>query len=1569
MSETNRTSLADKVQNLELCLKSRHGQEVNYGRALREAIIANDHFTEIEVLKSLGDLHLQKGKLARHSAEFDKASALYSAALMRLKDKNILKTLNHRSNYMNRLSINLFQGHIPQFQYFLPGYWGTADSNIIRVAEICVQIDQKVAKQDFRSAEDTYTHELVAAITKGDIFVEQEILKSLGDLYLAEGKETFQKAQFIKADTMYNKALFIEILLKGMGHAARPEVEETLQHRMKQSLRFFTKKCRHIKHRKLFIGIRTISIIDTCDWILQPLTDTPNRAEGRQSIEQILKKHSKPASQRETTRSSIRESRTEVAAAAVEDNTDPACQHQDYLNKGDASLLTKDLDSAEKHFAGALRVAHVKDPTAKQYQTEVEPLCKLGDVYCKRGQKTGDGGDFVKAAALYNAAVVRSKDEAVNGKIRIAIINTEKAFVRYALGIHESVTLDNSSKHKQMLTEIRDQIKLEMETIDQQLDPYVHSADDPCVKETEAKRAQAVRLLFERIALGRKEFIGLLVDECMKVIGHPPCKHSLMGLGSQATGLVTPYSDLEFAILVEEESEESLLYFRKLTHYLHLKVVNLGETILPALGIKSLNDFYSDNPLDSWYHDSVTPRGFAFDGSMPKASKTPLGRQGTNTEPASELIRTPENMASMLQNDVTRYLKEGYHLSTVLRNPSLISGDQNLFDTYMGITVKILQADGGKMAIQLAQDTLMENIKRFNELGTVTAQIMDVKKGLYRFPALAVDCLALSSGVMPTTVWKTIDKMKMNKVVSAKNAHHLVVLVSISAELRLRTYIANGGQKENLSALASMKSVFGEKELPVQSKDESQQNAVKQVFYLSNEKQLFRYYYTALPLKAFLSKLKEMKIVNSVPELYDSSSDIQARMYFELCEYKQAIELLDKALSEDVATDRTILLHLLGKAWQKLGDHQKAIRYQKEALDRTKKIYGDGAAHTDIAKLLYCIGSVCERASDYEEAVSYYDQALQMFWQVYGRSTAHSNIATTLNRLGTLWERMGDPKKAIHYATQALQMEKTICSPNTTHLDIAIPLNTLGCAFHSLGNYRKSLAYLEQALQMTRSLYGQYAVHPNIALSLSILGKNWRKLGDSKRAIVYLEQALQMCRNIYGEDTAHPDIANIFTTMGMVLHDLGEYRRARSNHDQALQMCKNVYGQTKPHPETATALNNLGLIWYNLGDYKKAISYYDKALHMYRCVYGEGKAHFNIATSLNNLGQVWDAMGNHKKGIEYFEQALEMCRTIVGKGSEHPLIADIHNNLGEAWNNLNGYTNAIAHYESALKMYRSIHGPSKAHPDIAMSLGTVWGNCYGDYRQAISYHEQALHMYRSIHGQTATHAKIATSLNNLGDAWIHLGETRKGIRYFEQALKMYRSGQTKANQNVATVLFNLGKAWMDLGENRKSVDYLEQALLLYRGIYGQATPHPDVALLLATMARVWLNLADRRKAIRHHEQALQMYRSIHGQITPHPDIANILSDLGVALCGLGDHKTAKSYFEEALQMFRRIHGQSTAHPNIVNLLTNMGANMAFLGCETEALRLYEEASIMTVKLEPSDIRNSLMKQIEENLKI
>ncbi|XP_078657040.1 uncharacterized protein LOC144903091 [Branchiostoma floridae x Branchiostoma belcheri] len=1564
MSDTKMTSLANKLQNLELCLKSQHGQVVGYGRALREAILGKDDFMEVEVLKSLGDLRLEKAKLRKDSAEFDKAAALYAAALLRCKDPDVGETVEHRIRYMEKLSRQLLQGYSPHFRWLSPDYWGTADSNVLRVAEICDKLDRSVRN----SFEQTYTEMLVTAVGNSDMFLELEVLKSLGDFYLEKGKTTSDVSQFSKAAAMYNKALTT---------CGDPETKLTLKHRIK-----YMDKIREAVKKKT----------------------SPKKPRPRER-------------ELSTRKQSGNITRTEI----TQDQhlqTDRTRAYTNHLKEGHSSLARADLDSAEQHFAAALKMVHVRDPTTQQYQREVEPLCKLGDVYSKRGQQTGDGGDLVKAAALYNAAIARSQDQVLNGNTAIAIKEVDKLFLKCILDIH-FVTQDNTEKHKKQLKEMRDQIKLEMETIDQQLDPYVHDEDDPCVREIEAKRAQAVRQLFDKIAQQRKEFISQLVEECIGLMGPPPCKYALMGLGSQATGLVTPYSDLEFAILVEEESEECLEYFRNLTHYLHLKVVNLGETILPALAIKSLNDFYSENPLDNWYYDSVTPRGFAFDGSMPKASKTPLGRQGTKNKPPSELICTPQNMVSKLQNDATLYLKEGYHLATILRNPCLISGDQDLIDTYMDITVEILQADGGKMAQQLAQETLKENMERISNEETITARLTDVKKDLYRFPAVAVDCLALSSGIIPTTVWETIEEMENQQVISPNNAHHLTVLTSISAELRLRTYMANGGQKENLSALASVETTQHGQESSLQTNDEAQTNMLKPVFYIQNEKQLFRYYYTSVPLKKVLSESSEKKTnLTSLSELYDNSPKVCGMMYMELCKYRLATGYLNEALkkAEHKDTEKMELLIMLGFNQENMGDYHKSIDYTKEALQIQRSIYGQTTAHPRcLATIFNNLGSAWHQLGDYRKAISYYEQALQMKRSISVQGTEHPLVASSLNNLGGAWGDLGDYRKAIDYYEQALQMKRSIYGQNKAHPDIAYSLNSLGGDWYHLGDYRKAISYYEQALQMRRSIYGQGTEHPDIADSLNNLGTVWCHLGDYRKAISYDEQALQMRRSIYGQGKPHPHIAISLNHLGTAWQNLGDYRKAISYQEQALQMCRSIYGQNKAHPDIAYSLNSLGGDWYHLGDYRKAISYYEQALHMRRSIYGQGTEHPDIADSLNNLGTAWLDLGDYRKAISYYEQALQMRRSIYGQGKPHPHIANSLNHLGTAWQNLGDYRKAISYQEQALQMCRSIYGQTKPHPHIAASLnnlGSAW--CHmGDYRKAISYHEQALQMHRSIYGQGKPHPHIAISLNNLGLAWGDLGNYRQAISYLEQSLQMNRSiyGQATEHPDIATSLNNLGTAWDNLGDYRKAISYRERALQMRRSIYGQGTPHPDIATSLNNLGTAWDNLGDYRKAISYHEQALQMKRSIYGQNTEHPDIATSLNNLGGAWNHLGDYWKAISYQEQALQLSRSIYGLNKAHPEIANSLNNLGgawgklgdyrkavsyleqalqmwwaiygtahpdiayslyslgSAWAYLGDHRKALSLSKEALAMARQVFPSDTSHPLIKAIESNLGI
>ena len=183
--------------------------------------------------------------------------------------------------------------------------------------------------------------------------------------------------------------------------------------------------------------------------------------------------------------------------------------------------------------------------------------------------------------------------------------------------------------------------------------------------------ATKIQELFRDIQNMYVRLVSMLAKECESKLGQPPCSFAIIALGSVARMEATPFSDLEFAILHSDQAiGYKINYFRVFTHFFHLKVINLGETILPALGIKELNDFQSSDPNSSWFYDSETPRGISFDGAMPWASKTPLGRMGTKKKTALELIRTPEQMAEFQDEEVA--VKEGYHLgefSTMMLNP------------------------------------------------------------------------------------------------------------------------------------------------------------------------------------------------------------------------------------------------------------------------------------------------------------------------------------------------------------------------------------------------------------------------------------------------------------------------------------------------------------------------------------------------------------------------------------------------------------------------------------------------------------------------------------------------------------------------------------------------------------------------------------------------------------------------------------------------------------------------------------------------------------------------------------
>src|SRR5690606_33656892 len=75
----------------------------------------------------------------------------------------------------------------------------------------------------------------------------------------------------------------------------------------------------------------------------------------------------------------------------------------------------------------------------------------------------------------------------------------------------------------------------------------------------------SMQQIYQQISLEMRNFVKLMIEECKDVIGEPPCKYSIICFGSLARDEATPYSDLEFGVLIEDIAEkyyqQGILYY------------------------------------------------------------------------------------------------------------------------------------------------------------------------------------------------------------------------------------------------------------------------------------------------------------------------------------------------------------------------------------------------------------------------------------------------------------------------------------------------------------------------------------------------------------------------------------------------------------------------------------------------------------------------------------------------------------------------------------------------------------------------------------------------------------------------------------------------------------------------------------------------------------------------------------------------------------------------------------------------------------------------------------------------
>ena len=499
---------------------------------------------------------------------------------------------------------------------------------------------------------------------------------------------------------------------------------------------------------------------------------------------------------------------------------------------------------------------------------EIEPiksapiLHQLGKVYYLRGKQDSDSISLIQSAGLYNAAIVRSpnKQQEIEQDLKqLCKLILTKAGAKY----------QNADFIKQANTVI-DQFEIFRKHVKQQLKliPRIpESASESETNEMEENKINFVRNLQTRITRTYTEIMADLAKYCHDVMGNAPCKFAIIGMGSIARKEITPYSDFEHIIGLEDKisrkySQQELNYFRWFSVMFQIVVINLKETILPSLAIPSLNDFYGESNGENWFFDQITPRGVSFDGMMPHACKFPAGRQKPtiNKSWKTELIKPITEMLDYLTEESR--LKEGYHLNDILTKTCFVYGDETIFNEFQNEVIRSMDKRTNDERMESVKQQIKEDLENFATRTTLFQMYMhqdiNIKKVAYRSSTLFITAMGRICNIHELSCFEVIEKLAEQNEISSYAKQKQMYAVAVACEMRLRWYMECKSQTDNVKSSANS------------------QTAVERLFDIVGKPSTKRYFQIAYALQCDISKRLGLKkiLFHSSPKLINFSISI-----------------------------------------------------------------------------------------------------------------------------------------------------------------------------------------------------------------------------------------------------------------------------------------------------------------------------------------------------------------------------------------------------------------------------------------------------------------------------------------------------------------------------------------------------------------------------------------------------------------------------------------------------------------------------------------------------------------------
>ena len=780
--------------------------------------------------------------------------------------------------------------------------------------------------------------------------------------------------------------------------------------------------------------------------------------------------------------------------------------------------------NTEEDLATRLREQCYANGREKEPKRSAAIFHELGFLYMK---KYPDKISMIQAAALFNAGIVRKPDNVV--EIQKDLEKLCSMVLKAAGVLKGNVDLVSAAKTcKNAVIQYRSETVQEIA----KLHKIPDTSDLHVLHKAQKTKIKEVQILQNNITENYLSIMKYLSDFCLSILGQPPSlsRFALVGMGSLARKEITPYSDFENIIVLEEGSQlkenysEIVEYFRWFSVIFQIILINMGETVVPSIALPSLNDF--TKPNGDWFYDAYTPCGLSFDGLMPYACKHPLGRQKATRRKSgtTELIKPPSAMVQFLDRD--QNLKNGYHLADVLSKTCFVSGDRSVYEDFAERTCKKLtlhRQNKEEFAHDIKKQILDDQLKfdvNTNCSNMYSTSKFNLKRVIYRSTTIFISALGTFHGIKEASCFDIITRLREKELISREEKHHLQYAVAVACEVRLKIYMKREKQSDWIenrtlgSELSEILEVVGGK-------------CVVDYFTIA------RAFQSAVMTLKFEDPSQATKLNLHLDHKYTIDICCKLRLH------KTCIQECEKLLNKKSLSleEEASCYYYTGISWLDLDKPREAKKYFEKELNIRKK-HPECGYDKLIADCYYYIGRCCN-------CMTLYDKALEVF-------------------------------------NKELIIRKRLTANHFRDVDVAFCMREIASCLLSLNQVEKALTQYEQVLEIWRRVPQQASTIIHIIHCLSQIGVCLMKLQRYESAIKTFKEELGKRKRITTDENTDLYVAECLYRIGVCLRDSDQCLDAIEQFERALSIHKQFQRTKERNKCIASCLYNISICKYLL---------------------------------------------------------------------------------------------------------------------------------------------------------------------------------------------------------------------------------------------------------------------------------------------------------------------------------------------------------------------------------------------------